>query len=51
MEDRYHNRMVRPHLSARPMVSFVREGCRLIPIPVGSAVTLPKAEPQDEEQS
>lgn len=49
MREGYHDRMIRPTAGAAPMVSFVREGNRLIPIPVGSAATVPAPPERDED--
>lgn len=46
--ERYSDRMMRPD-NGPPRVDFVREGNRLIPIPVGSAATVPAPPERDED--
>lgn len=49
MPKTYHDRMIRPPAGVEPVVTFVRERHRLIPIPVGPAATVPPAPPSEED--
>lgn len=52
MSETYHDRMIRPPAGVAPMrrpaVAWVREGNRLIPVPVGQVAVRKGDEPGEE---